>query len=108
VEQAKILVSSGQDAQLDLTYIEPDLTATLSVVQLAQILDQMVAKIVDTAAYCVTLSGLAHNQLDSIYLTGGSSALYPLRRALQARFSGAKLVSGDLFGAVASGLAYST
>jgi hypothetical chaperone protein len=107
VEQAKITASSGQDANIDLAYIEPHLAATLNGAQMAQILDALICKIVDTAAHCVTLSGLNLHQLDSIYLTGGSSALLPLRAALQQRFEGAHMVSGDLFGAVASGLAYS-
>jgi hypothetical chaperone protein len=107
VEQAKITTSSGSDAVLDLGYIEPQLAATLSVAQMAQILQQMVDKIVDTAAQCVALSGLAAQDLDAIYLTGGSSALLPLKAALQQRFEGANMVSGDLFGAVASGLVYS-
>jgi hypothetical chaperone protein len=107
VEQAKITTSSGHDAVLDLGYIEPQLAATLSTHQMAQILQQMVNKIVDTAAQCVALSGLAAQDLDAIYLTGGSSALLPLKAALQQRFAGANMVSGDLFGAVASGLVYS-
>jgi hypothetical chaperone protein len=44
--------------------------------------------------------------LDSIYLTGGSSALRPFQRALAQGFPGTQLVEGDLFGGVASGLAY--
>lgn len=35
------------------------------------------------------------------------SALRPFQRALQAEFAGVPLVEGDLFGGVASGLAYS-
>ena len=46
-------------------------------------------------------------ELDAIYLTGGSSALQPFQQALQAEFAGVTLVEGDLFGGVASGLAYS-
>ncbi len=107
VEQAKITTSSGSDATIDLSYVEPQLAATLSAQQMAQILQMMVAKIVDTAAQCVGRSGLAAQELDAIYLTGGSSALLPLKVALQQRFDGVEMVSGDLFGAVASGLVYS-
>jgi hypothetical chaperone protein len=107
VEQAKITASAGRDVPLDLAYIEPQLAVTLGADQMAQILQPMVGKIVDTAAHCVARSGLALHALDSIYLTGGSSALLPLKVALQQRFEGAHMVSGDLFGAVASGLVYS-
>jgi hypothetical chaperone protein len=107
VEQAKIRASSGMDALIDLSYVEPSLAVAMSVAQMQQILASLITQIVDTAALCVERSGLAHHQLDSIYLTGGSSALLPLQAALQKRFDGVSLVSGDLFGAVASGLAYS-
>jgi hypothetical chaperone protein len=107
VEQAKITTSGGLDAAMNLGYIEPQLVANLSVVQMAKFLQQMVEKIADTAVQCVALSGLATTELDAIYLTGGSSALLPLKAALQQRFEGANMVSGDLFGAVASGLVYS-
>ena len=48
----------------------------------------------------------AAGQLDAIYLTGGSSALKPFQAALRRTFPGVPLVEGDLFGGVASGLAY--
>jgi hypothetical chaperone protein len=107
VEQAKISASAGREAHLDLAYIEPQLAVTLGAEQMALILQPMLGKIVDTAVQCVARSGLAQHALDSIYLTGGSSALLPLKAALQQRFEGANMVTGDLFGAVASGLAYS-
>jgi hypothetical chaperone protein len=45
--------------------------------------------------------------VDAIYLTGGSSALRPLRQALRAAFPAIPQVEGDLFGGVAAGLAVS-
>ena len=54
----------------------------------------------------VERAGLASSQLDAIYLTGGSSALRPFQARLQERFAGTTLLEGDLFGGVASGLAY--
>ncbi len=59
------------------------------------------------ARECVQRAQLGHGPLNAIYLTGGSSALRPFQRALQAEFPGVPLVEGDLFGGVASGLAYS-
>ena len=50
-------------------------------------------------------AGLAPHDLQAIYLTGGSSALRPLRQALRAAFPDTPQVEGDLFGGVAAGLA---
>jgi hypothetical chaperone protein len=62
--------------------------------------------VVACAQDCVQRAGGADIRLDSLYLTGGSSALRPFQLALQAAFPGVPLVVGDLFGGVASGLAY--
>ena len=67
----------------------------------------LLARTVQCARECVKLAGLGDGTLDAIYLTGGSSALVPLQRALRAEFSGVPLVEGDLFGGVAAGLVYS-
>ncbi|MDO8888612.1 MAG: heat-shock protein, partial [Hydrogenophaga sp.] len=65
------------------------------------------ARTVACARECVQRAGLTDSTLDAIYLTGGSSALRPFQRALQAEFPDVSMVEGDLFGGVASGLAYS-
>ena len=44
--------------------------------------------------------------LDALYLTGGSAALWPFQQALRRGFPATELIEGDLFGGVASGLAY--
>src|SRR5450830_1368484 len=59
------------------------------------------------ARECVRRAGLSDASIDAIYLTGGSSALRPFQQALQTEFVGVPVVEGDLFGGVASGLAYS-
>ncbi|MNT91459.1 putative chaperone [compost metagenome] len=59
------------------------------------------------AQECVQLAGLAPRGPDAIYLTGGSSALRPLREALRQAFPETPQVEGDLFGGVAAGLAVS-
>jgi len=108
VEQAKIHCSvSDADTAIDLSVIESRLAAALGVgdmqTHLASLLDRTVA----CARECVQAAGLRDKQIDAIYLTGGSSALRTFQRALQAAFPGVALVEGDLFGGVASGLAYS-
>ena len=66
----------------------------------------LLARVVDCASECVRRAGLASGDIDAIYLTGGSSALRPFLALLAKRFPGTPLVEGDLFGGVASGLAY--
>ena len=109
VERAKI-ASSQHDApaEVDLAFVEPGLQALLTPEALRDDLADLLQRTVACARECVQRAGLPASALDAIYLTGGSSALRPFQRALQAEFAGVPLVVGDLFGGVASGLAYST
>lgn len=109
VEQAKIRCSQ-QDAEttVDLSGVEPGLAASLAPADMAAHLGALLERTVQCARECVQRAGVADaSSLDAIYLTGGSSALRPFQRALQEAFKGVPLVEGDLFGGVASGLAYS-
>jgi hypothetical chaperone protein len=108
VEQAKIACShAGADTAIDLAFVEPGLAAAMSTADLQGHLAALLARTVACARECVRRAGLRDGALDGIYLTGGSSALRPFQRALQAEFPGVPMVEGDLFGGVASGLAYS-
>lgn len=107
VEQAKIRCSvEGDAARLDLAWVERGLQVSLTPDAMATDLSALLERVVDCAAECVRRAGVMPQQLDALYLTGGSSALQPFRTCLQERFAGVPLVEGDLFGGVASGLAY--
>lgn len=109
VEQAKIRCSQ-QDVGtgIDLSAVEPGLAAQLAPADMAVHLRNLLDRTVQCARECVQRAGLRDAaSLDAIYLTGGSSALRPFQLALQGAFKGVPLVEGDLFGGVASGLAYS-
>jgi hypothetical chaperone protein len=107
VEQAKIRCSQSDGAtQVDLSCVEPDLLAALDTADMREHLGALLARTVACARACVQRAGLTDASLDAVYLTGGSSALRPFQRALQAEFPSVPLVEGDLFGGVASGLAY--
>ncbi|MDO8903480.1 Hsp70 family protein [Hydrogenophaga sp.] len=109
VELAKIRCSEMQaSTMVDLQAVEAGLMAELSTDDMHQHLDALLQRTVACALECVRRAGLrSEGALDAIYLTGGSSALKPFQKALQAAFTGVPLVQGDLFGGVASGLAYS-
>jgi hypothetical chaperone protein len=108
VEQAKIRCSqSNSDTRIDLAYVEPGLHAAMTTGGIQDHLQALLARAVTCARDCVQAAGLAPHAIDAIYLTGGSSALRPFQAVLQAAFVGVPLVEGDLFGGVASGLAYS-
>lgn len=107
VEQGKIAASStAANALLDLGWIEGGLTAQITPQGLEQHLQALLAAVVQCAEECVAKAGLRKSQITALYLTGGSSALQTLRTALAGVFPATPQVAGDLFGGVASGLAY--
>ncbi|MDR0214264.1 MAG: Hsp70 family protein [Comamonas sp.] len=105
VEQAKIAASRSHAASaLALGWLEEGLPAEISPQVLEQELQALLLQVVDCARECMTQAGAAAP--DAIYLTGGSSALRTLRDALRIAFPEVPQVEGDLFGGVATGLAY--
>ena len=109
VEAAKIACSvTGDDALVDLDFLghggSEHLGATVTASTMTDTLQQAINQIVQCAQQCVQRSGLA--SVDTIYLTGGSSALRPLAEALRTAMPGATLVEGNRFSGVAAGLAY--
>ena len=108
VELAKIHCSNtGLSATMDLDLVERGLQARLDTGALERHLKDPLAKVVDCALDCLRRASVAPQQLSAVYLTGGSSALRPFQQALGHALGQATLVKGDLFGGVASGLAYS-
>ena len=104
VEAAKITCSlSGNPTAVDLHFLETSLAPTLDATVMQEALQQAIALVVQCALACVKASGL--DEVDVVYLTGGSSALRPLVHALQTAMPQAHLVQGNPFGGVAAGLA---
>ncbi|WP_313300494.1 Hsp70 family protein [Diaphorobacter sp.] len=105
VEQAKIDASaSGASALVNLQWLESGLSAQITPDDLQTSLDALLAQVVACAQSCVRNAGVQTPGV--IYLTGGSSALTALRAALRGAFPDTEQVEGDLFGGVATGLAY--
>ena len=108
VEQAKIAASlADAEAPMPLDWVEAGLCAAVTPPGLAQSLAQPLDQVVACARDCLQRAGLDDGGVDAIYLTGGSSALRPLRQALRTAFPAIPQVEGDLFGGVAAGLAVS-
>ncbi|MFY3383246.1 Hsp70 family protein [Paracidovorax sp. MALMAid1276] len=106
VEQAKIAASvSDAQAPMALGWVEPGLDAAITPEGLSRYLEQPLQQVVACAQACVRQAGLTGDGLEAIYLTGGSSALRPLRQALRGAFPHTPQREGDLFGGVAAGLA---
>lgn len=107
VEQAKIQASQTRAAAtLEFDWLAAGLGAEIGPQHLTGHLHSALAQIADCALECVQLAGVVPGDIGAIYLTGGSSALQALRDTLREVFPSTPQVEGDLFGGVASGLAW--
>jgi hypothetical chaperone protein len=105
VEKAKIACSiSGTPAPVEFDFLDPALQPEVTATGMAEAMRGAIDQVVACARECVAKAGL--QQVDAVYLTGGSSALRPLVAALRLAMPQATLVEGNRFGGVAAGLAY--
>ncbi len=104
-EAAKIAVASGGRSAIALDHIEPNLAAELDEREAQRALDGDLEKIVDAARTTVAAAGIRPDAIDALYLTGGSTGLDVLSERLHRAFAAARIVRGDRFASVATGLA---
>jgi hypothetical chaperone protein len=105
IEKAKIALSDAETTTVDFTAIDPDWRLEISRDTLAASVGKEVAKVVATALETVTgRAGLAPDAIQTLFMTGGSTALPGFEAAMQAAFPQAQMNYGDRFSSVASGL----
>ena len=104
-EAAKIAVSAGGRSTIALDHIEADLASELEAVDAKRALDADLDRIVAAARTTVAQAGAGAAVVDTLYLTGGSTGLDILSERLHPAFPAARVVRGDRFASVATGLA---
>ena len=103
-EHAKIELSAAERTLVDLNVIETGLAAPARQRELIDLLADQLAQLVRVGTKTVAAAGLTPAQISTVYFTGGSSGMAALREAFGAAFKGSRVVVGDLFGSVVSGL----
>ena len=105
VERAKIDLTEQAETVIDLPLTEEKLGIALTAGQLDAAIAAAVQRIVDKMAETVRAAGLVPAQIETLFLTGGSTAIRQVRDAVERMFPHAKVVKGDVFGSVGLGLA---
>lgn len=106
VEEAKIALSAADEAELDLDRLsESPLLARIGRSAFDQASQDLVDRVVATVSELLAQAGLAREQIDSVYFTGGASGVQALRRRIAAELPQARHVEGDLYGSIGAGLA---
>jgi hypothetical chaperone protein len=104
VEAGKIELSARDVAEIDLAEVEPGLVAPVTPRELEGSIADRLGQLEACVKATLESSGLGAERIDVIFLTGGSTAVPAVRRAVTGLTPQAKIVEGDLFGAVGIGL----
>lgn len=103
-EAAKIAVAEGRSARIPLDDLEEGLDAALHEADALAALDADLQRIVDAGLETVRRAGVQPQDVQAVYLTGGSTGLSPLARRIAAHYPQARTVHGDRLASVAQGL----
>lgn len=104
VEAAKVGLSDSEQAMMDLGFVEPDFTVAVDKAGFNAIIADSCQQVVDSMRGCLQMAGVTPEQVGSVFLTGGTTAVDLFRTNLTADFANAKVVDGDKFGSVGLGL----
>ena len=105
VETAKVALASEPEASIEVELTDARLDIPVNVKDLEVAIDRAVGRIGDTVARTLADAGLKPSQIDTVFLTGGSTAIESVRRHILHLMPNARVVEGDMFGSVGLGLA---
>ncbi len=105
VEAAKIDLTDAPATEIDLATIERGLRVAIDRAGFDDIIGRETRAIQQTMRTAIQDAGLGPDGISTIFLTGGTTAIPAVRRALLEIVPGATVVDGDRFGSVGIGLA---
>ena len=105
VESAKIELSSADLATLDLDASVADMTLEIRRAALEATIADSLRRIRSRVDDVLRLAGLTPDSVSAVFLTGGATRMPSMRQCIAAAVPAARLIAGDAFGSVATGLA---
>ncbi len=105
VEQGKIALTEAGRHVIDFARIEPQLQAELSRGGFDTAIEPLLERIGRSIDELLLAAGLGRDEVDTVFFTGGSSAVPALRRCVAKRLPEARHVEGNRFGSIGAGLA---
>jgi hypothetical chaperone protein len=104
VEDAKIALADQRQAAIPLEWVATGLSAGVSRPDLVSHTRQLSQRIAARIKICLAQAQLSESDIDAVFLTGGSVKLAHVRKAITQALPAARIVEGDIFGAVGKGL----
>ena len=107
IEGAKKELSYNHTAAITFEKLNLSINATLTLSEFNNFIKEKVAKFESYLAAFIDNSGLRDDDIDTVFITGGSSLVPTLREIFVRRFGENKIRGGETFTSVATGLALS-
>ena len=107
IEKAKHNLSSDMDPQLAFNQSGIVINECISRPEFEELTNTHITKIGSCIDQLLVTSGLAADQIDSFFVTGGTSYIPAVQKVLTDTFGAMKIRTGDAFISVAAGLALS-
>jgi hypothetical chaperone protein len=104
VETSKQQLSEKIHVELDLAFIENELSTVITRDILNHVIAEHLQRIIDKINETVRVAGVQPADINAIFYTGGSTKIPVIRERINAMFPAAEIVQGDAFGSVGMGL----
>ncbi len=104
VERAKIELSELVETAIGMDWVEPGLSVQIARPDLVAATYVLSERLHATVLKCVRDAGIGPDDIDVLFLTGGSTRLRHARAAIMSAVPAARMVEGDTFGSVGLGL----
>lgn len=107
VEAAKIALSDSKSTKMDLEIIEEGWQLKLTATDLMNAINTDIGRIATASLKTVAVAGLKPDQIETIFMTGGSTGLPGFEKAIKKLFPKSAIIYGDRFSSVGKGLGLS-
>jgi hypothetical chaperone protein len=104
VEDAKVALSEREAVDIPLPFVETELCANAARAQFSKVVGEKADRLARVAAGCIDDAGLRPDQIQTVFLTGGSSRVPAVRTAIAGVAPGARIATGSDLLSVARGL----
>jgi hypothetical chaperone protein len=105
VETAKIALSSADGTTFDFDKSVADISLNIARAELEVAVADSLARIRSRIEGVLQMAGLTPDSISAVFVTGGAAMMPSVRKAIAAAVPTARLIAGDAFGSVATGLA---
>lgn len=107
IEKTKITLSGAEESEFKYSNMEIEIDENISIEEYGRIIEKDINKISDYLNEFLTKNQINPADIDSLFLTGGTSMVAAVQNLFKTKFPHITLNSGDNFKSVAKGLAYS-